>query len=88
MDIFTTWNEMGTAPPVEGDPMTVCDGDLFFVYVTQTKHTGWLGSSRRDLRALMSGCVAFEEGTKWIRGHHTADSEQGAALIAAHALLK
>ncbi len=88
MDIFTTWNELGTVPPAVGDPMTVCDFDLFFVYVTETKARGWLGSSRRDLRALMVSCGVSEEGIKWIRGHHTAESEQGQALRAAQALLR
>ncbi len=88
---FSAWNEMGTVPPVDGAPMTVYDdGSLFFMYVHRTEPHGWTGGigTTHGTSILLAGCVAFEEGTRWIRGHHDADSEQGAALLAARALLK
>jgi len=88
MDVFTTWSELDAAPPGVGDPVTVCDyPELFFVHVGRTVAHGFVSEKTRVVRVVV-GCVASEEGKRWIRGHHTAESEEGAALLAAQALLR
>ncbi len=44
----------------------------------------WHGS----LASNLQGFVVGTEGVHWIRGYHTEDSEQGAALLAAYALTR
>ncbi len=81
MNDTSAWEELGTVRVACGDPVTVCDFyGLFFDIVRRVYAFGWIGG--------LVSATAVREGTKWIRGHHAADSEQGAALIAAQALLR
>jgi len=79
-DTFT-WEELGVAPVAVGDPITVAALlGLYFDLVQRVDVSGWHG--------LWIVTLAANEGRTWIRGHHDADTEQGAALLAAYALLK
>ncbi len=78
-DTFT-WTELGTTPVAVGDSITVCGAMLYAETVRHVDPFGWGG--------FWFTTTAENEGRSWIRGHHTAVSEQGQALLAAHALLK
>ncbi len=83
-----SWTELGTEAPTRDATITVAIGGLIaglhFFRVLQLDESGWAGSSRGFSFVRFR---ASEEGTMWIRGYHSGGSEQGAALLAAQALV-
>ncbi len=93
MSVTKTWSALGVVPPERSVLITmrtpVAMRRVFLPYliharVREVDERRWIGTTVE--RKWVVSRAACEEGISWIRGHHSEESEEGAALIALQVL--